>query len=174
MRIFRKRSVGNFVKSLLIKCLKPERKVLRYYFWSRWLYVKGFRFLAQIIAYRQGRYGCYISEKAIIHPSLKLKHPVGVVIGEGVEIEENVLIWQNVTLGSHGKTGLPQTYPYIESGVKIFAGAVVLGGVRVGKNAIIGANCVVLDDVPENGVAVGVPYKQKNKRLTDLNTHALA
>lgn len=149
------------IKKILQILCKPQNKVLTYYRLSKWLYQKKHYFLAELVRHKQANYGCYISEKAIIHPSVVLKHSVGVVIGEGVVIEEDVFIWQNVTIGSHGKKGIPLEYPHIKSGVKIFAGAVIVGNVVVGKNAVIGANCVVLDDVPENGVAVGVPYKNK-------------
>ncbi|MDB9541453.1 serine O-acetyltransferase [Anabaenopsis arnoldii] len=155
-------SGGLGIRKAITNFFSPDKQVYRNYQLSRWLRTKGYILLAKLIRYRQSRYGCYISEKSIIHPSVEFKHPVGVVIGEGVVIEENVKIWQNVTIGSHGKPGLPQEYPYIESGVKIFAGAVIVGKIRVGKNAIIGANAVVLDDVPENIVAVGVPYKNRH------------
>jgi serine O-acetyltransferase len=157
----------NIIKRVLIELFAPGKKVYRYYKLSRWLHMSGHPFLAKLVRYRQGRYGCYISEKSIIHPSVKFKHSIGIVIGEGVVIEENVKIWQNTTIGSHGKQGYPQEYPYIESGVKIFAGAVIVGKVRIGKNAVIGANCVVLESVPENSVAVGVPYRNQQKVFVD-------
>ncbi|UXE60986.1 MAG: serine acetyltransferase [Woronichinia naegeliana WA131] len=150
-----------FFKKLLRQLFpSPQQKIHRYYKLSRYFSVQGYHFLAKLIRERQAKYGCYISEKAIIHPSVQFAHPVGIVIGEDVVIEENVKIWQNVTLGSHGKEDSPQEYPYVESGVKIFSGAVIIGKVRIGKNAIIGANCVVVSDVPENSIAVGVPYKK--------------
>lgn len=154
---------------MVINYFSPKRKVFCYYRLARWLYEKQRYFLARLVYWRQGKYGCYISERALIHPSVEFKHPVGIVIGEGVVIKEDVKIWQNVTIGSHGKPGFAQEYPYIESGVKIFAGAVIVGKIRVGRNAVVGANCVVLDDVPDNGLAVGVPYKKNKKNAVDLN-----
>lgn len=147
------------IKKILRILLKPQNRVLTYYKISKYLYDKGFLFLAELVRYRQAKYGCYISEQSIIHSTVAFPHSVGIVIGEGVVIEENVKIWQNVTIGSHGKKNSIQEYPYIESGVKIFAGATIIGGIRIGKNSIIGANCVVLSDVPANTTAVGVPYK---------------
>ena len=105
-------------------------------------------------------FGCYLSSKANIGINVKFRHPVGIVIGEGVTIGNNVLIYQNVTLGAarvgEGNKGL---YPRIESGVTIFAGAKILGSITIGENASIGANAVVLRDVPPNSVAVGIPAK---------------
>ncbi|MGD1949844.1 MAG: serine O-acetyltransferase [Leptolyngbyaceae cyanobacterium] len=153
----------SLVKRVLSSYFSPRRRIYRYYSLSRWLYIKGHYLLARLVYWQQGKYGCYISEKSVIHPTVEFKHPTGIVIGEGVVIEKNVKLWQNVTIGSHGKQDCAQEYPHIEAGVKIFAGAVIIGKIRIGKNAVIGANCVVLDDVPENSVAVGVPYKNKHK-----------
>lgn len=72
------------------------------------------------------------------------------------KIGRNCQIWQNVTIGvkySGGET------PVIGNNVKISAGACVLGGINIGDNVTVGANAVVLNDVPENCIAVGVPAK---------------
>lgn len=104
------------------------------------------------------KYGCYISPLAKLGPGLELRHPVGVVIGDGVVTEPNVSIYQHVTLGQRGGQGLEQRdYPHLLTGVKVYAGACVLGGITVGENTIIGANAVVLHDIPANAVVVGVP-----------------
>ncbi|ERM80694.1 hypothetical protein P872_21560 [Rhodonellum psychrophilum GCM71 = DSM 17998] len=84
---------------------------------------------------------------------------MGIVIGDKVIIKDNVMIFQQVTFGSHGKKGLIKNYPTIEDGVKIYAGAKIIGGITIGKNAIIGANAVVNIDVPADCVAVGIPCK---------------
>ncbi|MBE9221481.1 hypothetical protein IQ215_02110 [Cyanobacterium stanieri LEGE 03274] len=76
---------------------------MMYYKISRYLHNRGFLFLAELVRYKQAKYGCYISEKSIIDETVVFPHSVGIVIGEGVVIEENVKIWQNVTIGSHGK-----------------------------------------------------------------------
>lgn len=102
---------------------------------------------------------CQISFKASIGKGVKFAHPIGIVIGEGVVIKDNVIIWQQVTLGSHGKKGQVFEYPMLENNVKVFAGAKIFGGITIGKNAIIGANAVVLKDVPDNCTAVGIPAR---------------
>jgi serine O-acetyltransferase len=98
---------------------------------------------------------------------------MGVVIGETSEIGSNVTLFHGVTLGgvsSHkGKR-----HPTIEDGVVIGAGAKVLGAITIGSCSRIGANAVVVKDVPEDSVVVGVPghvtEKQKPNHLKpDLN-----
>jgi serine O-acetyltransferase len=128
------------------------------FFWSSTL--KPIRFIG--IMYKMilvGKRSCDISYNARIGANLKLPHPIGIVIGDGVVIKNNVMIFQHVTLGSHGKKGEKLRYPTIESGVRIYAGAVIIGGVTIGENAVIGANTVVNVDVPSRATAVGNPCK---------------
>lgn len=88
----------------------------------------------------------------VLPKSTQLPHPTGIVIHGDTNIEENVRIHQNVTLGlKHGDT------PVIEDGVVIYAGAVIVGDTTVGENSVISANSVVLDDVPPNTTPVGTP-----------------
>lgn len=102
---------------------------------------------------------CHISYHSDLGRGIKFPHPLGIVIGEGVVIKDNVQIWQHVTLGSSGKKGEGLTYPTIQDGVKIYTGAVLLGKINVGANAVVGANSVVNTDVPENSVVAGIPAK---------------
>jgi serine O-acetyltransferase len=119
------------------------------------------QFLAQFQdTHIRRRFGCYLSVKATIGEGLRLKHPVGIVIGEGCQLGKNVTLYQNVTLGAarmgEGEKGL---YPKVGDGTVIYAGAVVIGDIRIGKNVRIGANSVVLHDIPDNCSAVGIPAK---------------
>jgi serine O-acetyltransferase len=83
---------------------------------------------------------------------------MGVVIGETTEIGDNCTIYQGVTLGGTGKdTG--KRHPTIGNNVLVGAGAKVLGPFKVGDNARIAANAVVLTEIPENSTAVGVPAR---------------
>jgi serine O-acetyltransferase len=84
---------------------------------------------------------------------LLLPHPNGVVIHPAAHIGPNCLIFQQVTLGTRGGGGAPVLKGHVDIG----AGAKLLGAVSVGEHATIGANAVVLTDVPAHGVAVGVP-----------------
>jgi len=87
---------------------------------------------------------------------LLLPHPNGVVIHPLSEIGANCLIFQQVTLGMvDGKKGAPRLGVHVDVG----AGAKILGPVSVGDHAVIGANAVVLTDVPAHATAVGVPAR---------------
>lgn len=126
---------------------------LIYFFKTKKLPILGLIFVRSL----QRNYGVYISYETEFDPTLVLKHPVGIVIGEGVIIGRDVTIFQNVTLGRGNKN--INTYPQIGDGTVIYSGAVILGGIRVGNNCTIGANAVVTKDVPDNAVAVGVPAR---------------
>ena len=110
------------------------------------------------------RYGCYIHRHARIGPGLKLPHPVGIVIGEGVVIGAHCTIYQHVTLGGR-RLGdwRDDNYPTLGADVVLFCGAAVLGRVTVGDRVTIGANSVVLDAVPSDCIAVGAPARVKQK-----------
>lgn len=107
------------------------------------------------------QFGCFIGTNAKIGKNFELRHPNGVVIGEGVEIGNEVIIYQQVTLGGK-KSGDSKkgNYPTIGNNVIIYAGAKILGSVRIGDNSIIGANSVVINDVEPNSVYAGVPAKK--------------
>lgn len=97
-----------------------------------------------------------------IHPGAKIgknffiDHGFGVVIGETAEVGDNVTIYQGVTLGGTGKQK-GKRHPTIGSGVVVGAGAKILGALQIGDNVNIGANAVVLTDVPHNSTVVGIP-----------------
>jgi serine O-acetyltransferase len=154
---------GGLVKNINIYLFNPSFRLLLNYRLGRY-FRKTDNFLTRILVrhymYRQvTKRGCQLSYEAILGKNIKFMHPLGVVIGENVIIHDNVRIWQQVTLGSHGKKGETLLYPVVHSGVKIFAGAKVIGGIEIGANSTIGANSVVLQAVPENAIAVGVPAK---------------
>ena len=109
--------------------------------------------------------GIEIHPKAKIGKNLFIDHGMGVVIGETSEIGDNVTIYHMATLGgiapsinSNDQRNIKR-HPTIEDNVVIGSGAQVLGPVRVGRCAKIGANAVVTKDVPEKAVMVGIPAK---------------
>lgn len=96
--------------------------------------------------------------RAQIGPGFVLPHPGGIVIGSA-SIGRNVTIYQNVTLGARVFDGAYDlsTRPTLEDDVIVGAGAVVLGGIRVGQGATVAANSLVTRDVPKGQTALGVP-----------------
>lgn len=99
--------------------------------------------------------GIEIHPGATIGKGLFIDHGMGVVIGETAEIGDDVMLFHGVTLGGTGKDK-GKRHPTIGNGVLIGAGAKVLGPIKIGDNAKIGSNSVVLKDVPANATAVGI------------------
>ena len=100
-----------------------------------------------------------------IHPAAEIKggvmidHATGVVIGETSKIDENVSIYQGVTLGGKGfEEG--DRHPKIQSGVSIFASSTVLGNITIGQNAKVAAGSLVLKDVEAETTVAGIPAKK--------------
>jgi serine O-acetyltransferase len=122
------------------------------------------RFISQLARFATG---IEIHPGAKIGKSFFIDHGMGVVIGETAEIGDDVLIYQGVTLGG---TGLEKgkRHPTIGNNVVIGGGAKVLGNITIGDNSYIGANAVVIKDVPPNSTVVGVPgriTKQDGKKI---------
>ena len=123
------------------------------------LYKNNFKILARIIM-GLTQFLCHmdIHPAATIGRRVFIDHGIGVVIGETAIVENDVLIYQGVTLGgvslSKGKR-----HPTIKANSVIGSGAKILGNITMGKNSRIGANSVVICDVPEDSTAVGVAAK---------------
>ncbi|MDR2381814.1 MAG: serine O-acetyltransferase [Bifidobacteriaceae bacterium] len=102
-----------------------------------------------------------------IHPGARLgrrlfiDHGMGVVIGETAVVGDDVLLFHGVTLGGRSMVK-GKRHPTLGDGVTVGAGAKVLGPIHVGHGARIGANSVVVRDVPPDGVVVGVPGKLRH------------
>ena len=112
-----------------------------------------------------------------IHPGAKIgrglfiDHGSAVVIGETAEIGDNCTIYQGVTLGGTGKH-VGKRHPTLGDNVMVGSGAKVLGPFKVGSNSKIAANAVVLDEIPENCTAVGIParvVKRSGAKVGDLD-----
>src|SRR5947208_750422 len=100
--------------------------------------------------------GIEIHPAADVGDGLFIDHGMGVVVGETAEIGENVTLYQGVTLGGTGfATG--KRHPTVEDNVTIGSGAKLLGPIHIGHGAKIGANAVVVHDVPPNSTVVGNP-----------------
>ena len=136
--------------------LYPGFHILVYHRIAHWLFEHKHFFLARWVSQR-GRHktGIEIHPGAKIGKCLFIDHGMGIVFGETAEIGDNCTIYHGVTLGGTGKdTG--KRHPTIGNNVLISTGAKVLGPFTVGDNSRIGANAVVLQEVPPDSTVVGV------------------
>ena len=136
--------------------------VLIFYRIAHGLYKIKLFFLARLIS-QLGRFftGIEIHPGAKIGKGLFIDHGMGVVIGETAGIGDNVTIYHGVTLGGTGKDK-GKRHPTIGNNVIIGCGAKILGPISIGDGAKIGANSVVLKNVPKGKTAVGIPAVIKN------------
>ena len=134
-------------------------KAVRSYRKANWFYRHNMKFIARWISQRsRHKTGIEIHPGAKIGKGLFIDHGMGVVIGETAEIGDNCTIYQNVTLGGTGKDH-GKRHPTLGNDVMIGSGAKVLGPFRVGDGARVASGAVVLDEVPDNATAVGVPAR---------------
>ena len=123
------------------------------------LYYKGWKKLSRVI----NGISSFLT-KTDIHPACTIgrrvfiDHAIGVVIGATAIVEDDVLIYQGVTLGGVS-LDKGKRHPTVKSNTVIGSGAKVLGNITIGRNSKVGANSVVVCDVPDNSTAVGVPAK---------------
>jgi len=150
----------------------PGLHAVLYFRASNWLWRRGFHLVGRIVS-NIGRLvtGIEIHPGARIGARLFIDHGSGVVIGETAEIGDDVTLYQGVTLGGttlhEGKR-----HPTLEDGVIVGAGARVLGPITVGAGARIGANAVVLADVPKGVTMVGIPARAVMRRDKERQFHA--
>jgi serine O-acetyltransferase len=144
---------------LEVLLLYPCIHALISYRMAHFLYLRKRFFLARLISQLSRFFtGIEIHPGAKIGKGLFIDHGMGVVIGETAEVGDNVTLYHGVTLGGTGKdTG--KRHPTIEDHVLIGTGAKVLGPITVGEGAKIGANAVVVKNVPAKATAVGSPAK---------------
>ncbi len=142
-----------------ILLLYPGLHALGYHRLAHALYKRGLQFEARLISqFSRFITGIEIHPGAKIGRRLVIDHGMGVVIGETTEIGDDVLLYQGCTLGGSGKeTG--KRHPTIGNNVMIGAGSHILGSFKVGDNTRIAANAVVLEEIPPDSTAVGIPAK---------------
>ena len=144
------------IKSNMEVFLYPSFKVILSYRIAHKLYLGKHYFLARWISQRATRKtGIEIHPGATIGKGLFIDHGSGVIIGETTIIGDNVTLYQGVTLGGTGKEH-GKRHPTIGNNVLISTGAKVLGPFKVGDNSRIGANAVVLQEVPPDSTVVGI------------------
>ena len=157
---------------LEIVLLYPGFKALRSHKRANWFLRHNMPFIARAISQRCAhKTGIEIHPGATIGKRVVIDHGNGIVIGETAEVGDDVMIYQGVTLGGTGKdTG--KRHPTIGNNVMIGAGAKVLGPFKVGDNSNIAAGAVVLDEIPPDCTAVGVPahiVRRNGVRVDDLD-----
>ena len=154
---------------LEILLLYPGVHAVFYHRVAHWLYCHKLKFPARCVS-QWSRFwtGIEIHPGARIGRRLVIDHGCGIVIGETAEIGDDCLIYHGVTLGGTGKDQ-GKRHPTIGNNVLISCGAKVLGPFRVGDNARIAANAVVLSEVPEDATAVGIPAQIV--RIAGRTTH---
>ena len=142
---------------LEIFLLYPGVHAVIYHRIASFLYRHNWRFLARWVSqHARKKTGIEIHPGAKIGRRLVIDHGMGIVIGETAEVGDDCLLYQCVTLGGTGKDK-GKRHPTIGNNVMVGSGAKVLGPFKVGDNSRIAANAVVLNEVPENCTAVGVP-----------------
>ena len=141
---------------------------LIYYRLAHGFYKIHLFFLARLISqFARFATGIEIHPGAVIGKRFFVDHGMGVVIGETTVIGDDVLLYQGATLGGTGIVK-GKRHPTIGNSVVVGAGAKVLGNITIGDNSYIGANAVVIKDVPANSTVVGVPgriTKQDGKKM---------
>lgn len=172
-----KKDVGEFVNGVKedVAAVKERDPAARSNAEVLLLYSGVHALIAHRIAHKLYKKEKYFSARAVsqlakavtgieIHPGAKIgkglmiDHGTGVVIGETAEIGDNCTIYQGVTLGGTGKD-VGKRHPTLGNNVMVGAGAKVLGPFYIGDNTKIAANAVVLEEIPDNCTAVGIPAK---------------
>jgi serine O-acetyltransferase len=132
---------------------------LKLYRWSHLFYSHNLKFLAFLLHFiSRVLFAIDINPAAKIEPGVVIDHGIGTVIGSTTTIGSGTLIYHGVTLGARNiQKG--KRHPDVGKNVLIGSGAKILGPVKIGDNSQIGANAVVLKNVPPNTKATGIPAK---------------
>lgn len=137
----------------IVKCMIRHR--IAHHFYN-----KGHTTLARWISQRaRKKTGIEIHPGAKIGKNLFIDHGMAVVIGETAEVGDNCHMYHNITLGGTGFEKEVKRHPTVGNNVIIGTGATILGPVKIGDGARIGAGALVLTDIPPNSTAVGMPAK---------------
>ncbi len=143
--------------TLEILACYPGLHALWFHRRAHWLRTHNLNFFARFVSHL-GRFltGVEIHPGAQIGRRVVIDHGMGVVIGETAEVGNDVLIYMGVVLGGTALENIKR-HPTIEDGVILGSGAIILGPIRIGKGAKVGAGSVVVRSVPPGATVVGVP-----------------
>jgi len=159
------------VSILEVLFLYPSLHAMIHYRISHALWILKIPFLPRLLSQLSRFFtGIEIHPGAKIGKSFFIDHGMGVVIGETTIVGNNVTLYQGVTLGGTGKER-GKRHPTIGDNTVVGTGAKVLGNVNIGSNVAIGANAVVIKDVPDNCTVVGIPGKvvrKEGKRIPSI------
>ncbi len=141
----------------------PGLHALWFHRLAHWLWLRQRRLLARLISHvGRGLTGIEIHPGAQIGPGFFIDHGMGTVIGETAEIGAHVTLYHNVTLGGVSWEKVKR-HPTLADHVVVGAGAQILGPIHIGAHSRVGANSVVVKDVPPNSVVVGVPGRIRGR-----------
>jgi serine O-acetyltransferase len=141
------------------------------YRWGHYFFEKNLRILARLCQHLMLHTAhCSISVAARIGPGLTVRHVGDIVVGGRSVIGSRFDIRQGVTIGGNtGKQVDGRSQPLIGDDVRVGAGAKILGPVRIGNGVIVGANSVVVSDVPDEAVVVGIPARVIRRGSTPVS-----
>ena len=127
--------------------------VIKFYDAERWCWNHRFRILSKIIwRLIYLLFNCSIPPTAVLEDGVEIAHGIGIVIHQNSVIGKGTKIYQNVTIGSGNG-------PKIGENCVLGCGCCILGDIIIGNNVKVGANAVVLQDVPDGCTVVGIPAK---------------
>ena len=127
---------------------------------ANWFYINHIPYIPDALeCIERILYGAEISSSSNIGPEFQIVHSVGLVIGPKVVAGKNFRIHQNVTIGMRERECNGMKTPVFGDNVTVYAGAAILGPIKIGDNVKIGANAVVINDVPPNVIVGGVPAR---------------
>ena len=155
------------VKSKIEVLLYPSFHAVINHRISNFFYRKKLFFLARLIS-QSSRFftGIEIHPGATLGERIFFDHGMGIVIGETAVIGNDCVIFHGVTLGGVNSSKTKR-HPTLKNNVIVGTGAKILGNITIGENVKIGANSVVLKDIPDNAVAVGMPARVIKKDSAD-------
>lgn len=159
------------LKAWIRNLTQPSQWAVRLYRLAHGLHARGHRILPPVIdATSRILSGVEIHHAAVIGRNFSLAHGLGTVIGKDAVFGDDCVVFQNVTIGLRrlSEHSDPKGMPRIGDRVCIYAGAVVAGGIVVESDAVIGANAVVLENVPAGATVVGakariIPRRSHNQ-----------